>query len=121
MSFKPGPGFFAMVEQTKRLDMERRIRREFKDHGYMELRPDEDVGEQMDAAMKVATEDDFDLTKERDLVIDTLRQMSGKCLGIIWWVKYVDEDGNIHFELLDGQQRILSICMYVGEYDEPPS
>ena len=62
MSFKPGPGFFAMVEQTKRLDMERRIRREFKDHGYMELRPDEDVGEQMDAAMKVATEDDFDPT-----------------------------------------------------------
>ena len=64
-NFKPGPGFFAMVEQTKRQDMERRIRREFKDHGYMELRRGEDVGEQMDAAMKVSKEDDVVVYRRR--------------------------------------------------------
>jgi hypothetical protein len=46
--------------------------------------------------------------KQRDAVIDTLRKFFP--LNIMYWVK--NEDGT--FEVLDGQQRTISICEYVG-------
>lgn len=47
--------------------------------------------------------------KERDEVIKTLRQ--GFPLNTMYWS--VDPDGN--YELMDGQQRTVSICQYVTE------
>ena len=44
--------------------------------------------------------------KERNAVIDTV--MKGFPLNVMYWVE--DEKGN--YELLDGQQRTLSICQY---------
>lgn len=46
--------------------------------------------------------------KQRDAVIDTVLQ--GFPLGLIYWA--TKSDGN--YELLDGQQRTVSICQYVG-------
>ena len=46
--------------------------------------------------------------KERDAVIDTLRK--GFPLNVMYWA--VREDGN--FEVIDGQQRTISICQYVN-------
>ena len=46
--------------------------------------------------------------KQRDLVIDTV--MRGLPLNIMYWAKNDDET----FELLDGQQRTISICQYVS-------
>lgn len=49
--------------------------------------------------------------KQRQLVIDTLKK--GFPLNIMYWS--VKEDGN--FEIIDGQQRTISICDYVhGEF-----
>lgn len=49
--------------------------------------------------------------KQRDEVINTVK--SGFPLNVMYWAK--SDDGN--FELLDGQQRTLSICQYVnGDY-----
>lgn len=49
--------------------------------------------------------------KQRDEVIRTVRK--GFPLNVMYWVK--SDDGN--FEILDGQQRTISICQYVcGEY-----
>ena len=49
--------------------------------------------------------------KQRDAVINSLR--SGFPLNVIYWA--VREDGN--FEVIDGQQRTISICQYVaGDY-----
>ncbi len=49
--------------------------------------------------------------KQRDAVIDTVRK--GFPLNVIYWA--TKSDGG--FEVLDGQQRILSICQYVnGDY-----
>ena len=49
--------------------------------------------------------------KQRDAVIDTVQKKFP--LNIIYWA--VREDGN--FEVIDGQQRIISICQYVnGDY-----
>lgn len=45
--------------------------------------------------------------KQRDAVIDTVRK--GFPLNVMYWV--VDENGN--YEVLDGQQRTISICEYV--------
>ena len=45
--------------------------------------------------------------KERDAVIKTLRQ--GFPLNTMYWS--IDPDGN--YELMDGQQRTVSICQYV--------
>ena len=45
--------------------------------------------------------------KQRDAVIETIRK--GFPLNVMYWVK--NEDG---FELLDGQQRTISICEYVS-------
>lgn len=47
--------------------------------------------------------------KERDAVIKTLRQ--GFPLNTMYWS--IDPDGN--YELMDGQQRTVSICQYVTE------
>ncbi len=44
--------------------------------------------------------------KQRDAVIETVQK--GFPLNVMYWVE--NEDGN--FELLDGQQRTLSICQY---------
>jgi len=46
--------------------------------------------------------------KERNAVIDTLRK--GYPLNVMYWS--VCEDG--HFEVIDGQQRTISICQYVA-------
>lgn len=49
--------------------------------------------------------------KQRDAVIDTINK--GFPLNTMYWVK--NEDGT--YELLDGQQRTLSICQYLnGDY-----
>lgn len=49
--------------------------------------------------------------KQRDAVIDTVRK--DYPLNVMYWA--VREDG--HFEVIDGQQRTLSICQYVnGDY-----
>ena len=45
--------------------------------------------------------------RQRDAVIETLRK--GFPLNVMYWVKN-DAD---HFEVLDGQQRTISICQYV--------
>ena len=46
--------------------------------------------------------------KQRDAVIETVRQ--GFPLNVMYWAKR--EDGS--FEVIDGQQRTLSICQYVN-------
>ncbi|MBR2381829.1 MAG: DUF262 domain-containing protein [Clostridia bacterium] len=46
--------------------------------------------------------------KQRNAVIETV--MKGFPLNVMYWVK--DEKGN--YELLDGQQRTISICQYVA-------
>ena len=46
--------------------------------------------------------------KQRNAVIETV--VKGFPLNVMYWVE--DEDGN--FELLDGQQRTISICQYVN-------
>mgnify|MGYP002859137792 FL=1 len=46
--------------------------------------------------------------KQRDDVIRTLKQ--GFPLNVMYWVKR--EDG--HYDLLDGQQRTISVCQYVN-------
>jgi hypothetical protein len=46
--------------------------------------------------------------KQRDAVIDTVRK--DYPLNVMYWA--VREDG--HFEVIDGQQRTLSICQYVN-------
>lgn len=49
--------------------------------------------------------------KQRDAVIETVQ--NGFPLNVMYWV----ESGNGKYELLDGQQRTISICQYVnGEY-----
>ena len=49
--------------------------------------------------------------KQRDAVIDTVT--NGFPLNVMYWA--VREDGN--YEIIDGQQRTISICQYVsGEF-----
>ena len=49
--------------------------------------------------------------EQRNKVIDTV--MKGFPLNVFYWVKNKDDD----FELLDGQQRTISICQYLnGDY-----
>lgn len=65
--------------------------------------------------------------KQRNLVIDTVQK--GMPLGIMYWMKkpktddtgnsILDKDGNLdyYYELMDGQQRTLSLLQYcAGEY-----
>jgi hypothetical protein len=52
--------------------------------------------------------------KQRDAVIDTLRR--GFPLNVMYWA--VQDDGT--FEVIDGQQRTISICQYVeGDFSIP--
>ena len=52
--------------------------------------------------------------KERNAVIDTV--FKGFPLNVMYWV----EDENQNFELLDGQQRTISICQYCsGDFSMP--
>lgn len=46
--------------------------------------------------------------KQRNAVIETV--VKGFPLNVMYWV----EDENDNFELLDGQQRTISICQYVN-------
>ena len=46
---------------------------------------------------------------QRDAVIDTVRK--GFPLNVMYWVK--NESGN--YEMLDGQQRTISICSYINK------
>ena len=46
--------------------------------------------------------------KQRDAVIETIQKNFP--LNVMYWV----EDDNGNYELLDGQQRTISICQYVG-------
>ena len=49
--------------------------------------------------------------KQRDEVIRTV--MNGLPLNVIYWCKVKKEDGTDGFEVLDGQQRTISVCEYV--------
>ena len=49
--------------------------------------------------------------KQRDEVINTVK--NGFPLNVMYWVKS-PEDAETDYELLDGQQRTLSICQYVN-------
>jgi preprotein translocase subunit YajC len=48
--------------------------------------------------------------KKREAVINTIQKYNAKALSVIWFAK--NTDGS--YELLDGQQRTLSICQYVN-------
>ncbi|WP_209561070.1 DUF262 domain-containing protein [Frigoribacterium sp. PvP032] len=48
--------------------------------------------------------------KQREAVLQTV--LKGFPLNTIYWSKRVAADGTSSFEVLDGQQRILSICQY---------
>lgn len=49
--------------------------------------------------------------KQRDAVINTVRKTFP--LNVMYWsVSGVDEQGNVTYELIDGQQRSISICQY---------
>lgn len=49
--------------------------------------------------------------EQRNAVIDTV--LKGFPLNVMYWVRNRNEDGTETFEVLDGQQRTLSICQYV--------
>ena len=48
---------------------------------------------------------------QRDEVIRTV--MKGLPLNVIYWCKVKKDDGSDGFEVLDGQQRTISLCEYV--------
>lgn len=48
---------------------------------------------------------------QRDEVIRTV--MKGLPLNVMYWCKVKKEDGSEGFEVLDGQQRTISLCEYV--------
>lgn len=48
--------------------------------------------------------------EQRDAVIQTV--MKGFPLNTMYWVKNTDKDAEFEFEVLDGQQRTISICEY---------
>lgn len=48
---------------------------------------------------------------QRNAVIDTI--LKGFPLNIMYWVKNVDSSAECEYEVLDGQQRTISICEYV--------
>ena len=50
--------------------------------------------------------------KERSAVIETV--LKGFPLNVMYWVVNKDAQGNETYEVLDGQQRTLSICQYVN-------
>lgn len=50
--------------------------------------------------------------REREAVLNTV--LRGFPLNTIYWSKKTDEHGKESYEVLDGQQRILSICQYAA-------
>lgn len=57
--------------------------------------------------------------KQRDAVIETLRREFP--LNVLYWavIDHPDDDG-VEFEIIDGQQRTISICQYVeGDFSIP--
>ncbi|TNB59501.1 HNH endonuclease family protein [Campylobacter helveticus] len=48
---------------------------------------------------------------QRNAVIDTI--LKGFPLNIMYWVKNVDSSAECEYEVLDGQQRTISICEYI--------
>lgn len=48
--------------------------------------------------------------KQREAVLNTV--LRGFPLNTIYWSKVTGEDGSVAYEVLDGQQRILSICQF---------
>ncbi|MBP5435633.1 DUF262 domain-containing protein, partial [bacterium] len=53
---------------------------------------------------------------QRDEVIRTV--MKGLPLNVIYWCKVKKADGSDGFEVLDGQQRTISLCEYVEELSD---
>ncbi|EIY4745145.1 DUF262 domain-containing protein [Campylobacter upsaliensis] len=52
---------------------------------------------------------------QREAVIDTI--LKGFPLNIMYWVKNAESSAGYEFEVLDGQQRSISICQYKeGEF-----
>ena len=66
-------------------------------HGQLEIRP------------QYQREFIYD-DKQQKAVIETVKK--GFPLNVMYWVKTGDVDGREHFELLDGQQRTMSICSF---------
>ena len=50
--------------------------------------------------------------KKRNAVVATVRQ--GFPLNVMYWNKVVDKNNKVHYEILDGQQRTISICQFVN-------
>ncbi|MBR2589127.1 DUF262 domain-containing protein [Candidatus Saccharibacteria bacterium] len=50
--------------------------------------------------------------KQRNAVIDTIRK--GFPLNVMYWVKKKEKDGELEYEILDGQQRTISFCQYLA-------
>ena len=49
--------------------------------------------------------------KQQQAVVDTITK--GFPLNVMYWAVNKDEDGEVSYEIIDGQQRTLSICRYV--------
>lgn len=68
----------------------------------------------LDIRPKFQREFIYDLAQRR-AVIQTI--LDGYPLNIMYWSVQADEAGEVSYELLDGQQRTMSICEYVeGEF-----
>ena len=50
--------------------------------------------------------------KQRNEVINTVKR--GLPLNVMYWCKNIDENGKETYELLDGQQRTISLCEYLN-------
>lgn len=50
--------------------------------------------------------------KKRNAVVSTVRH--GFPLNVMYWNKVIDQNNNVHYEVLDGQQRTISICQFVN-------
>lgn len=54
--------------------------------------------------------------KQRNAVIETVKK--GFPLNTMYWTVNTDENGEEFYEVLDGQQRTISICDFVGKKNE---
>lgn len=54
--------------------------------------------------------------KQRNAVIETVKK--GFPLNTMYWTVNVAEDGSETYEVLDGQQRTISICDFIGKKNE---
>lgn len=50
--------------------------------------------------------------KQRNAVVDTVTK--GFPLNVMYWNKVIEPNGDVHYEILDGQQRTISICQFVN-------